>query len=124
MVAVGSGILTGIVDSLWVSEFKMERGKAWSNKLVNDCVMKAAKAKGYKGDRLDGAIKFLEDKFPIPSDNIWKGKDIGISTKSHHLDDLAHNPSLIGLFFSMLTQFTKTGYFQNSEGKILPIYYR
>lgn len=121
MVAVGSGILAGIVDSLWVGEFKMERGKAWSNKSVNDFVMKAAKAKGYEGDRLDGAIKFLEDKFSVPSDNIWKGKDVGISAKSHHLDDLAHHPTPIGLFFSLLTQFTKTGYFQNSEARFLPI---
>jgi hypothetical protein len=121
MVAVGSGILAGIVDSLWVGEFKMERGKAWSNKSVNDFVMKVAKAKGYEGERLDGAIRFLEDKFPIPSDNIWKGQDVGISAKSHHLDDLAHHPTPIGLFFSILTQFTKIGYFQNSEGQFIPI---
>lgn len=121
MIAVGSGILAGIVDSLWVGEFKMDRGKAWSNKSVNDFVMKVAKAKGYEGDRLDGAIKFLEDKFHIPSDNIWKGQDVGISARSHHLDDLAHHPTPIGLFFSILTQFTKTGYFQNSEGQFFPI---
>lgn len=121
MVAVGSGILAGLVDSLWVGEFNMERGKAWSNKTVNDFVMKVAKAKGYEGDRLDGAIKYLEDKFPIPGDNVWKGKGVGISAKSHHLDDLAHHPTPIGLFFSILTQFTKTGYFQNSEGDFLPI---
>lgn len=121
MVAVGSGILAGIVDSLWVGEFKMERGKAWSDKSVNNFVMKVAKTKGYEGERLDGAIRFLENEFPIPSDNIWKGQDVGISAKSHHLDDLAHHPTPIGLFFSILTQFTKLGYFQNSEGQLLPI---
>lgn len=121
MVAVGSGILAGIVDSLWVGEFEFERGKAWSNKSVNEFVMKVAKSKGYQGDRLDGAIQFMEGKFPIPSDNIWKGKDLGISARSHHLDDLAHHPTPIGLFFSILTQFTKTGYFQNSAGQFLPI---
>ncbi|MCR2823567.1 hypothetical protein [Lederbergia panacisoli] len=121
MVAVGSGILAGIIDSLWVGEFKMERGKAWSNKTVNDFVMKVAKMNGFEGERLDDAIRFLENKFHIPSDNIWKGKDIGISARSHHLDDLAHHPTPIGLFFSILTQFTKKGYFQNSEGQFLPI---
>lgn len=120
MIAVGSGILAGIVDSLWVGEFSMERGKAWSNKSVNDFVMNVAKAKGYEGDRLDGAIRFLENSFPVPSDNIWKGSGVGISARSHHLDDLAHHPTPIGLFFSILTQFTKTGYFQNSEGQFLP----
>jgi hypothetical protein len=79
MVAVGSGILAGIVDSFWVGAFDFNRGKAWSNKKVNEFVMKVAKSKGYKGERLDGAIKFLEDKFKIPSDNIWSGKEIGVS---------------------------------------------
>ncbi|MGV3487130.1 MAG: hypothetical protein ACO1OC_00900 [Tuberibacillus sp.] len=121
MVAVGSGILAGIIDSLWVGEFSMERGKAWSNKTVNDFVMKVAKSQGYEGERLDGAIKSLEEKFKIPSDNIWKGEEAGISARSHHLDDLAHHPTPLGLFFSILTQFTKKGYFQNSEGQFLPI---
>jgi len=121
MVAVGSGITAGVVDSFWVGEFSFSRGKAWSNKKVNDFVMKAAKKQGYNGKRLDGAIKHLEDKFKIPSDNIWKGKNIGITPKSHHIDDLAHHPSLLGLFFSILTQFTKEGYFSNNEGTFLPI---
>ncbi|MDR0312342.1 MAG: hypothetical protein LBI14_01960 [Treponema sp.] len=121
MVAVGSGIIAGIVDSLWVGEFSFKRGKDWSNKTVNDFVMKTAKKQGYNGNRLDGAIQHLENKFKIPSDNIWKGGNTGISAKSHHIDDLAHHPSPIGLFFSILTQFTKKGYFQNSSGTFLPI---
>lgn len=121
LVAVGSGLLSGLIDVLWVGEFDFTRGKAWSNHTVNDFVMKAAKAQGYEGERLDGAIKFLEGKFPVPNDSIWNGKDVGISAKSHHLDDLAHHPTPIGLFFSILTQFTEKGYFQNSEGTFLPI---
>lgn len=121
LVAVGSGLLAGLIDMLWVGEFDFARGKAWSNQTVNDFVMKTAKAQGYEGERLDGAIKYLEDKFPAPSDNIWKGQDVGISARSHHLDDLAHHPTPIGLFFSILTQFTKKGYFQNGEGAFLPI---
>ena len=119
LVAVGSGLLAGLIDVFWVGEFDFARGKAWSNHTINDFVMKAAKAQGYEGERLDGAIKFLEEKFPVPSDNIWKGKDAGISAKSHHLDDLAHHPTPIGLFFSILTQFTKNGYFQNGKGTFL-----
>lgn len=121
LVAVGSGLLAGLIDVLWVGQFNFERGKAWSNHAINDFVMKTAKSQGYKGERLQGAIQFLEEKFPVPSDSIWKGKDVGISAKSHHLDDLAHHPTPIGLFFSILTQFTKKGYFQNGEGTFLPI---
>jgi hypothetical protein len=36
MVAVGSGIIAGLVDSFWVGEFSFDRGKAWSNKKVNN----------------------------------------------------------------------------------------
>lgn len=121
LVAVGSGLLASLIDLFWVGEFNFERGKVWGNQTANNFVMKAAKALGYEGDRLAGAIKFLEGKFPVPSDNIWKGKDAGISAKSHHLDDLAHHPTPVGLFFSILTQFTKQGYFQNGEGNFLPI---
>jgi len=121
MVAVGSGIIAGLVDSFWVGEFSFDRGKAWSNKKVNEFVMKTAKKQGYKGERLDGAINHLENKFKVPSDNIWKGANKKVSAKSHHIDDLSHHPSPIGLFFSILTQFTKKGYFQNSEGAFLPI---
>lgn len=116
-VAVGSGILAGIVDSFFVGSFSLAEGKAWSNHKINDFVMDVAKKKGYKGDRLKGAIKYLEDEFKIPSDNIWSGKNININSKSHHLDDLAHHPTLVGLIASIITQFTEKAYFQNRFGK-------
>lgn len=121
LVAVGSGVLAGLIDILWVGDFDFDRGKAWSNRTVNEFVMDVAKKNGFEGDRLDKAIEFLENKFRSPSDNVWHGKDLGISAKSHHLDDLAHHPTPLGLFFSILTQFTKTAYFQNSAGTFLSI---
>ena len=61
-------------------------------------------------------IKKLEDAFGIPSDDAWQEESIGVSAKSHHLDDLAHHPSVIGWAASILTQFTGKSYFQNKEG--------
>lgn len=121
MVAVGSGLLAGLIDIFWVGEFSLDRGEAWSSDTVKNFVMKTAKQKGYSGDQFSGAIKFLEEKFPVPQDNIWKGKGVAITPSSHHLDDFAHHPTPIGLFFSILTQFTKKGYFQNRHGDFLPI---
>ena len=118
-VAVGSGILAGIVDSFFVGSFSLAEGKAWSNHKINDFVMGVAKKKGYKGDRLKGAIKYLEDEFKIPSDNIWSGKNVNIWTGSHHLDDLAHHPTPIGLIASIISQFTEKAYFQNRFGENL-----
>jgi len=121
MMAVGSGLIAAAIDSLWVGEFSFERGKAWSNEKVNDFVLKAAQKQGYTGERLKGAISYLEDHFKIPSDDIWNGEGVSISAKSHHLDDLAHHPTPLGLFCSILTQFTKTGYFQNGHGEFIKI---
>lgn len=118
-VAIGSGILAGIIDSFFVGSFSLGEGKAWSNHKVNDFVMKIAKNKGYSKNRLKGAIDFLEDKFKIPSDNIWSGKNVNIWTGSHHLDDLAHHPTPIGLIASIISQFTEKAYFQNRFGENL-----
>lgn len=120
-VALGSGVLAGFVDSFWVGEFDFDRGKAWSNQKVNKFVGKVAKSKGCESDRLKDQIKFLEKEYRLPGDNDWSGKGIGVSAKSHHLDDFAHHPTPIGLFFSILTQFTKQGYYSNKEGKFFPI---
>lgn len=122
VVAACCGILTGFIDVFFVGKFDFTKAKAWSNKTINDFVLDVAKKDGYKGERLEGAIKFLEDKYGIASDSSFMGQNIGVSAKSHHLDDFAHHPTIIGLLFSMLTQFTGKSYFANSLGefKIVP----
>lgn len=123
MIAVSSGALAGLIDSFWVGEFSFDRGKELSDKKVNEFVMNVAKKQGfdpnnYKGQNpIKGAIKYLEDKFHIPSDSIWNSDHYGINGESHHLDDWAHHPSVLGLFCSILTQFTHKGYFTNKYGE-------
>lgn len=124
--AVASGVICGVVDSLWVGEFSFEDfgdDKLWADDKVNSFVMNMAKKSGYdetayKGaNPMKGAIRHLEDKYHIPSDGVWNSGHYGINAKSHHIDDWAHHPSLLGLLFSILTQFTKNGYFQNKYGE-------
>lgn len=62
-------------------------------------------------------IKKLEEAFGIPSDSVWEEAGNGIDAKSHHLDDLAHHPTVIGWAASVLTQFTGNTYFQNKNGE-------
>ncbi len=66
-------------------------------------------------------IKKIEDTFRIPSDStdIWNVKGNSIDPKSHHLDDLAHHPTIIGWMASIVTQFTEQAYFQNKKGENL-----
>ena len=54
MVAVGSGILAGMIDILFVGEFSLEKANEIGNKSVNDFVIKVAKTQGYKRDDLYG----------------------------------------------------------------------
>jgi hypothetical protein len=118
-VAIGSGVLTGIIDSLWVGEFDFEALKADSHKHVNKFIEKYAKIRGYKdnGKGLKGAIEFLEKKFPVDQDNIWKATGIS-STKLHHLEDLAHHPTVLGLVASIIVQFFRMSIFVDKDGKV------
>ena len=116
-IAVASGVLTGLIDSFFVGEFDFKAAKAKSNKQMNQFVMKYAKLKGYKGERLSGAIEFLENKYPVAQDNIWSGKKIGVGSKNHHLDDLAHHPTLLGLAAAVVVQLFRLGIFVNRDGE-------
>ena len=112
-VAVASGIITGIIDSVFVGEFSFSEGSKWGEEKVNSFVNKTSKFFGYNGDDPAGAISFLEKKFPIPADKATAFFGGGLQ---HHLRDFSHHPSLLGLFFSLLTQFTGKAYGTSTSG--------
>lgn len=122
-IAVASGVVTGLLDAFFVETWDFETAKGISNKDMNDLIMSKAKKEGYSGNRLDGAIAKLEEKFKLPGDNDWKSADIGVSATSHHLDDFAHHPTPVGLICSMLSQFTEQAFYSNKNGDlaIIPI---
>ena len=103
MVAVGSGILAGVIDIVFVGDFSLDKANEWGGEKTNNFVVKVAKSQGYEGDDLYGAVKYLEEKFPIAADKATN--DFG-GGKQHHLRDFSHHPTPVGLFFSFLTQFT------------------
>lgn len=73
LLAVSSGVLCGLIDSFFVGEFNFEELKADSDKHINKFIEAYARKNGYDGEgRLKGAINFLEKKFPVDQDNIWK----------------------------------------------------
>lgn len=120
LVAVASGILCGMLDIMWVGDFSLENGRAFANDKVDSFVTKAANLLGYKGDDLQSAVKFLEEQFPIPSDG--NTPDFGGGLQ-HHLRDFGHHPTVIGLIFSLLTQFTGMSYGIDVNGvfSIVPV---
>ena len=120
LVAVASGILCGMLDIIWVGDFSLENGRAFASDKVDGFVEKTANILGFKGDDLKDAVKFLEEKFPIPSDG--NTPDFGGGLQ-HHLRDFAHHPTIVGLIFSLLTQFTEMSYGTDVNGvfKVVPV---
>jgi len=119
-IAAASGLLCGMLDILWVGEFSLERGRNIAESKVNGFVEKTAKLLGCKEDGIKSAVAFLEKKFPIPSDG--NTPDFGGGLQ-HHLRDFAHHPTIVGLMFSLLTQFTEKSYGTDVSGKfkVVPV---
>lgn len=111
----GEGILTKVADST-----------------VDSAVEKFASACGWSGAKnsansTKSAIGYLENNFKVNYDqattygsNGTDGAVKNLSLKNHHLKSLGHSPDLIGLFFSILNQFTDTSTFI-SNGQIITI---
>ena len=113
IISIGSGILCGVLDILWVGEFNLERGRNDASEKIDSFVIKTAKMFGCNDKDLSGSVKFLEKMFPIPSDG--NTPDFGGGLQ-HHLRDFAHHPTIIGLMFSLLTQFTCKSYGTDING--------
>ena len=103
IVAVSSGVLSGLVDVFFVGEFSLDRASEWGSEKIEKAVMKVARTEGYTGDDLNEAIKTLEKNHPLAADG--NTNDFG-GGKQHHLRDFSHHFSIGGLFFSIFTQFT------------------
>ena len=71
-----------------------------------------------QGEHLSSAVVGLEKTFEVAQDNVWKGKGINVSTKNHHLADLAHHPTPMGLLAAIVVHFLKVGVFVNKNGKL------
>lgn len=118
LVAVASGILCGMLDILWVGEFSLEHGREIACDKVEAFVKKAAKLTGCESDDLGASVKHLEKLFPIPSDG--NTPDFGGGLQ-HHLRDFAHHPTIVGLMFSLLTQFTYKSYGTDTAGMFIVV---
>lgn len=116
LVALGSGVACAMMDILWTKGFSLIEGRDLANDKVENLVRKTAQMMGCDSDDLKKCVKFLEDKFPIPSDG--NTPDFGGGLQ-HHLRDFAHHPTIIGLIFSLLTQFTYKSYGTDVAGNFM-----
>lgn len=79
---------------------------------------------GWTGDKgnLSSAVRYLEKKFKISYDQNGIGdiakELLDLTPTNHHFKSLGHNPTVLGLFFFILDQFTNTSHFV-SEGELI-----
>ena len=128
LIAVGCGAIAGMVDIFLVGSPADSKLQGWTDAQVDKTVMAFAKTCGWspregKEKSVASAIGFLEKKFPVNYDQRHSG-DVGglftMSAKNHHMKSLAHSPDIIGLFFSILNQFTSTSSFLHN-GQLITI---
>ena len=121
--AIASGVLCGAIDSLYVGEFKVTQkdigdAHAQVNRFVENFANKAGfEAEPGKKAHLKDRVEFLEQKFKVAQDSVYVNNTTHISHKDHHLADLAHHPTPVGLMSAIVVQFLRVGTFVNREGK-------
>lgn len=116
LVAVSSGILTSVLDVLWVGEFSLRYAQDNGTEQINNIVIAIAKRMGCTMEDLKGCIRFLEKKYPMASDKLTNEFGGGLQ---HHLRDFSHHASPFGLLCSILNQFTGKGYGTDTQGKLI-----
>ena len=117
--AVFSGICTGVLDALLIGQCTITpEGMKINHEQINRFIQKYADARGAGKKHLAEAIAYLEDEFKVPQDNVWKGKGFLVTPKNHHLADLAHHPTPLGLMASVVAQILRIGIFVNREGEL------
>ena len=127
ILAASSGALCGVIDIFLVSKpGESPLGNITDRWFANRTMAfaKFCHPENKEFDSLESSLRFLEKKFKVPYDQTGLG-DAGkavfdLNAKNHHFKSLAHNPSLLGLFFSILDQFTNTSHFV-TDGQLISL---
>ena len=127
ILAACSGAMCGILDIFLVGKPGESPIGDITDKWFENRTMDFAKMCGWndkENNTLSSAIKHLEKKFKIPYDQRGAGDAAGwifdLNPKNHHFKSLGHNPTLLGLFFSVLDQFCNTSHFV-SNGELISL---
>lgn len=117
ILAICSGSICGMLDIFLVRKPGESKFEEITDKWFEDRTKDFAKICGWNSDNnsIKSAIKYLEKKFKIPYDQRGAGDAASwvfdLTPQNHHFKSLAHNPTLLGLYFSILNQFTNTSNF-------------
>lgn len=120
ILAASSGALCGIIDIFLVGKPGESPVGKMSDKWFLDRTKDFAKICGWcesstVADNETSAIRFLEKRFNVPYDQRGAGDAASLvyelNPRNHHFKSIAHNPSMVGLYFSILDQFANTSHF-------------
>lgn len=136
LAAVGCGAIGGIIDIFLVGQPGDSVFGSWTDTQVDKCVITFSKKMGWnpragQEDNVQSAIGFLEkgskksgfDGFRVNYDQKNSNdvnKLFNMAPNNHHMMSIAHSPDIIGLFFSILNQFTSTSSFI-ANGQLITI---
>ena len=126
VLAATSGAICGVIDIFLVGKPGESPVGDITDKWFEERTKDFAKLCGFKGDdtSLSSAIRFLEKKFKVPYDQSVGGgifkELLNLTPDNHHFKSLGHNPTLLGLFFSILNQFTNSSSFV-SDGELITL---
>lgn len=126
ILAATSGAICGVIDIFLVGKPGESPIGDITDKWFEERTKDFAKLCGFKGDdtSLSSAIRFLEKKFKVPYDQSVGGgifkELLNLTPDNHHFKSLGHNPTLLGLFFSILNQFKNTSSFV-SDGELITL---
>ena len=128
LISVACGAIAGLIDIFLVGTPDDSILGKWTDKQADDAVLRFARKTGWQPhqgneNNVASAIGHLERLSNINYDHRYSA-DVNnlfkMSTKNHHLKSLAHSPDIVGLFFSLLNQFTSTATFAD-HGKLITI---
>ena len=117
--AIACGAIGGMIDIFGVGAPGDSVLGNWTDEQTNNVVKAFAKKLGWSPkeknlNNVNSAIGFLERRFKVNYDQRKPG-DVNnlfnIAPGTHHMMSLAHSPDIVGLFFSILNQFTLTSSF-------------
>lgn len=128
LIAVFSGMAAGFIDIFLVNAPQMSKLGTLTDSAADELVKTCARMAGWKPragkeDSVASAIGFFERNFKVNYDQSTTAGVNGafpMNTRNHHFKSLGHSPDPIGLFFSILDQFTGKASFL-SDGRLIRV---
>ena len=126
LIAAACGVIGGIVDIFFVGMPGDSKLQVFTDQQVDKIVMRFAKIVA-EPDKVASIVDVASAKdilgkmYKVNYDQSTSASAsmvFGISPSNHHMKSLAHSPDIIGLFFSILDQFTSQSHFI-SAGRLI-----